>query len=160
MIAIHKSKFKVQMSKMCPTGALDAIKRNDIVVAASNVLSSLNGNKYEGIDQTEDELMSAYYDNAGLDYSYGYNDYGNGYKAGDGGVEPFPYSDYGDVITKSPAKRPPAAMQKRPFYADTPVEERPFYADTLAEERVKPQKKKTTSGGGKNTRRDSSESQV
>jgi hypothetical protein len=137
------------------TGALDAIKRNDIIMAASNVLGAIGGNRYEDVDDSNldmDDTLSSYYDPAGLvDYTYGYNDYGYGYQ---NGRSPPAYSDYSGVITKPP----PPATSRQPFYADTPVEERP----------KKTTKTKTTSSTSQRNKkknaplyeRDSTESQV
>ena len=54
-------------------GAVDAIKRNDIVQAAKNAIASVTGNKFED----ESDLGNLDYDN--YDTSVGYSDYGYGY---------------------------------------------------------------------------------
>ena len=124
-------------------GALDAIKRNDIIKAASNVFGALSGNKYNNDDDDttiDEDLLSSYYnDNAGLlDYTYGYNDYGYGYQNGGSPT----YGDYSGVITKSPSSAGGVKRAtERPFYADTPVEERPKKT-TKAKTTSSPERKK------------------
>ena len=76
-------------------GAVEAIKRNDIVQVATNAIASVTGNKFDS-QKDPGNLNYNYYDKENGQSNVGYSDYGYGYPP-----PTYPNADYTDPYSEA-----------------------------------------------------------